>query len=276
MTSKKNKWSFKTSVVGSLNNENDPSSTFLRKQSPFFRKSQHHSPQKDHRSPQKPAKDSGKLYFQKIEDSKQENALRRYKTASEGYLKAKENVKKQSGKESDQDLLMETGHLYRVRLENGDMLQRALTNETRHFGENMWEMSLRNTWTVESQIGDLYAVPQSVWNFAKSEIEYIGYPLKEKPSLPISQDHGVIESTRQSRWGAYEHFMEKCEKRLAKIAPHKPDFVGFQVVGSKVMPHSTPLSKIVEEDAPAEIEVEKNSELPYVNRMLPLKSSVVL
>ncbi|KAH6555478.1 hypothetical protein KP509_1Z251200 [Ceratopteris richardii] len=102
-------------------------------------------------------------------------------------------------------------------------------------GVEQWAMSLREHWTVEPRIGDLYSTPikcrkEGVFK----DIEQIGSPCQESLQTLLSDTSAAEKTKKMSRWMSFKHFLKECEKRLSKVDLYSPDFVGLEVVGSKL------------------------------------------
>ncbi|MCO5582955.1 hypothetical protein L7F22_036858 [Adiantum nelumboides] len=174
------------------------------------------------------------LIFQRLEDSKEEHALSHYANACQNYSQSKDKVKRQCNK-SDQELLMENCHLYRTRVENAELLGRARNIEDCHSGEQLWAMSLREHWTVEPRIGDLYSTPiRHLKEGSQNEIEQVGSPYRESLHHLLADGSLSAISKQMSTWMSYKRFLKKCERKLAKMVLHTPDFPALEVVGTKL------------------------------------------
>ena len=90
-------------------------------------------------------------------------------------------------------------------------------------------MSLRDHWSFEPRIGDLYAARIDCSKEIATEVEQIGSPIKANLYDILPDILPSKKSEETSALTAYKHFLEKCEKRFSKMGVHRPEFLGFQV-----------------------------------------------
>lgn len=95
----------------------------------------------------------------------------------------------------------------------------------------VWEMSLREHWTVEPRIGDLYSTPICYLKEGiQTGIEQIGFPGK----VNLNDNSASQKNVRQCTLTSYKHFVQTCGKKLGKANLHKPNFDSFEVIGRKL------------------------------------------
>jgi hypothetical protein len=92
-----------------------------------------------------------------------------------------------------------------------------------------WTMSLRDHWSYEPKIGDLYAARVDCSKEMTAEIEQIGSPVKANLYDILRGVSASGKNEETNTLTAYNHFLEKCEKRFSKVDIYRPQFHGFQV-----------------------------------------------
>ncbi|XP_024520674.1 uncharacterized protein LOC9635114 isoform X1 [Selaginella moellendorffii] len=224
---KKNNWSFRATMIPVPGDGFDSNKALAQPLQELPSELQKRSRVSIFKPPKKVAKEK-KHIFQKIEDRKHQNAFKRYQYHCRNYEESKKLAMKQTEK-VEEDILMENINLYRLKQENILILEKSKSDLDRYYGENTWEISLRDYWMVEPMIGDLTAVPMPYDLLAQRTLERIGNPLKENMSLDYFTKTDSRQDTRKSRWGPFELYMERLEKGIRTTVPHRPNFHGFQV-----------------------------------------------
>ncbi|KAI5076394.1 hypothetical protein GOP47_0008459 [Adiantum capillus-veneris] len=97
-------------------------------------------------------------------------------------------------------------------------------------------MSLREHWTVEPRIGDLYCTPiRYVKEGSQKDIEQVGCPYRENLHHLLADAPDSGNTKQMSTWMSYKRFLKKCEKKLAKVNLYTPDFPALEVVGKRLL-----------------------------------------
>ncbi|GAQ89000.1 hypothetical protein KFL_004770070 [Klebsormidium nitens] len=173
------------------------------------------------------------LASQTIVAGAEARAFGKWQEAQDEWAKVKRSVMAQTGK-PESELVMERGPEFRTLKEAKDHLEAAKPTEEKFSGPAMWEMSLRNHWTISYPVGNIFgrvfAPPCSA---RPKELERIGRPETEANGT----EKGLGTGTRSRSWLESETVKQrqhKLRKEMLKLQPYEPEIDGLQVVGYSI------------------------------------------